>query len=177
MLLNVLDPAMGHHSMALILQECNGFIGLLPSHLFCRMPDLSWWKYILQKFWRYNKASLGELVPLEILGKFARFNSESLAKISPSFYTVSTVHWTMRYSSSEVCKGLTKCWITLFYRQNFGRVYFQSYSWRLIKNYIVIRMQGSFNPQMPMILSDIYWCHGMPTSLHDHCVKCLNVTC
>ena len=25
--------------------------------------------YTLRKFWRYNKASLGELVPLEILGK------------------------------------------------------------------------------------------------------------
>ena len=35
----------------------------------------AWHPITLQKFRRYNKASLGKLVPLEILGKFARFNT------------------------------------------------------------------------------------------------------
>ncbi len=36
--------------------------------------------YTLQKFWWYNKASLGELVPLEILGKFARFGVKQVQR-------------------------------------------------------------------------------------------------
>ncbi len=51
--------------------------------------------YTLQKFWWYNKASLGELVLLEILGKFERLKDVLLYLLD---------------SSSEVCKGLTKCW-------------------------------------------------------------------
>ncbi len=44
--------------------------------------------YTLPKFWRYNKASLWALVPLEILVVSTRFNSGSLAEMSPSVYTV-----------------------------------------------------------------------------------------
>ncbi len=100
--------------------------------------------YTLLKFWQYNKASLGELAPLEILGKFTRFNLGSLAEISPIVYTVSTVYWTMRYSfylldsSYEVCKDLTKCWSSknylVVYRKSFGRVYITN-AW-LVKAWI-----------------------------------------
>ncbi len=37
--------------------------------------------HTLKKFWRYNKASLGKVVPLEILVVSRRFNSGSLADI------------------------------------------------------------------------------------------------
>ncbi len=55
----------------------------------------------LPKLWRYNKASLGELVPLEILVVSTRFNLRSLAA-THLLYQLD--------SSNEVCKGLTKSW-------------------------------------------------------------------
>ncbi len=58
--------------------------------------ETSLYMYTLPKCWQYNKASLGEFVPLEILVVSTRFNPESLAEISPIVYTVSTVHLTRR---------------------------------------------------------------------------------
>ena len=53
--------------------------------------------YTLPKFWRYNKASLWEFVPLEILGNHQQGLTRSVL-----IYQFSI--------SYKVCRGLTKCW-------------------------------------------------------------------
>ncbi len=66
-------------------------VGLM---IFCSRDNLALRIFLyptLPNFLYYNKASLGELVPLEILVVSTRFNSASLAEISPTVNAVSTV--------------------------------------------------------------------------------------
>ncbi len=72
--------------------------------------------YTLPKFRRYNKASLAELVPLEILGK----HQQGLARgvwPSCSTYLIFLLECARVWPNAEVAR------FTLLYHQNFMRVY------------------------------------------------------
>ncbi len=74
-------------------------------HVACVVINVKKWKaerpYTLRKFCRYNKASLGELVPLEILGK----NQQGLTwGIWPRYYLLYLLDISLGLS-----KGCTKC--------------------------------------------------------------------
>ncbi len=70
------------------------------------------------KFWRYNKASLGELVPLEILGKHQQDLPRGI--VLPTWYFL--------WSVQGFDQMLQVARFTLLYRQNFMRVYRSPYS-------------------------------------------------
>ncbi len=78
--------------------------------------------FTLIKFWRYNKASLGELVPLEILGKHQQGLTADWARLAFSTSLWFLLVWARVWQNAKVER------FTLLYRQNYESVVFASLS-------------------------------------------------